>query len=90
MSDRKYVEPRTEMVDQLVDELFTFLDKRGKEIGANLTEVHSATFSVAVKMSQHIIRIASNPTSAQINRYNIAKRYMDIADDMTICGTSIH
>lgn len=91
MSDeRRVVVPRPEVVDQLVKDLFAFLDKRAKELDANLTESHNATFSVAVKMSTYIVAQSHSPESRAINRFSVAKHYQDVADDMVIVGTSIH
>lgn len=91
MSDeRRVIVPRPAIVDQLVNDLFTFLDKRAKELDANLTESHSATFSVAVKMSTYIVAQSHSPEAQAINRFSLAKHYQDVADDMVIIGTSIH
>lgn len=92
MSDeRKYEVPRPQIIDQLVDEMLAFLQRRTDELNANLAEAHSAAFSVAVRVSRSVItRTGQDIAAKHINRFNIAKRYADVADDLTITGTSIH
>lgn len=91
MSNFKEQQPRPEILEQLVVELSNFIDSRAPQIGANLTELHSAAFIVAQRISYMVIaNTAHNPQIAQRNRFVIAKRYMEVADDMVLVGTLIH